>query len=67
MQFSVPDMSCQHCVNSIQTALAQHIPGAQVQVNLASRTVNIDTPFPEDRVLAALEEAGFDAQRIDHA
>jgi copper chaperone len=61
MQLSVPDMTCGHCKASVETALAALDPAAKVQVDLAARRVAVDTSASAAQVIAALQDAGFEA------
>lgn len=59
---SVPDVSCEHCVRSIDGALSP-LPGVEsVQTDLATKTVRLrydpsQTPMTE--IEEALDEAGY--------
>ena len=39
--FTVPDMTCGHCEKTVRSALAEVLPGAAVEVDLAARTVKV--------------------------
>lgn len=56
---SVPDMNCGHCKASVEAALAPL--GREIVVDLAHRTVRLDTSAPSDQLLIALLEVGFPA------
>lgn len=61
-QFSVPDISCAHCVNAI-TKEVSALPGvAQVKVELSNKTVTVEHGPQVDTatIVAAINEAGFD-------
>ncbi len=63
-KFSVPDMSCGHCVSSIQSALAA-LPGlGPVTVDLAQKQVSVAAPVAKDTVLNALGAIGFPATAL---
>jgi len=56
---SVPDISCQHCIDAI-TREVSAVEGVQsVDVNLESKTVAVVGGEASD-VVAAIDEAGFD-------
>lgn len=60
--YTVSGMTCNHCVNSVQTEVSQ-LPGVtDVQVDLASGAVTVtsDTPLDEAAVRAAVDEAGYE-------
>jgi copper chaperone len=61
IDLSLPGMSCGHCVKTI-TATAQRLdPGAQVQADLATRRVTVQTTAGRDALVAALAAAGYRA------
>lgn len=59
---SVPDMSCEHCVNAINNALKGLEGVENVKVDLPSKTVAFSYQ-PEDvtmeKIEAALDDAGY--------
>ena len=57
--YSVPGMTCQHCVNSV-TAEVSAVPGVEsVAVDLEAKTVTV--VGGEDAALrAAIDEAGYE-------
>lgn len=57
--YSVPDMSCQHCVDSI-TAEVSRVDGVtDVSVDLDTKTVAV-VGGKHSALVAAIDEAGFD-------
>jgi copper chaperone CopZ len=58
----VDGMTCGHCVASV-TAEVGKVPGvADVQVDLATKRVVVTgAGVPDDAVVAAVDEAGYDA------
>lgn len=59
--FSVPEMTCGHCVGSITKAFGESLPGVPVDVDLATKTVRVAAP--EAVAKAILAEAGYEATR----
>jgi copper chaperone len=59
--YSVPDMSCQHCVNTLTTEVGA-VPGVEgVDIDLASKTVTVHWQVEDDAaVRSAIEEAGYE-------
>lgn len=60
--YSVPDVSCDHCVSAITRELAQ-IGGVQnVQVDLQQKKVTVvsDDTVADERIREGIDEAGFD-------
>jgi len=62
MEFTIPAMSCGHCANAITQAVKALDPAAQVNVDLASKKVVVQTPQDRQAVAAALAQAGYPAQ-----
>lgn len=58
--YSVPGMTCQHCVSAITTEVGQ-VPGVQsVVVDLDAKTVTVHASSVDDAALrAAIDEAGY--------
>lgn len=59
--YSVPNISCGHCVRTIQTNLAQVTGVSSVKADPAGKKVEItfDTPASEDILKAKLAEIRF--------
>lgn len=60
--FTVPAISCQHCVNAITKEVSQ-IPGVKnVAVDLATKRVSVDAgdQVSTEQVVEAINEAGYD-------
>ncbi len=60
-EFSVPSISCQHCVQAI-TAEVSQLPGVQnVAVDLGSKRVRVeaDERVTPEAVVEAINEAGY--------
>lgn len=58
-------MSCGHCVRAITQAIQALDPQAQIQVNLAQATVNIESSLTQAAIAAAIEEAGYVVQPVE--
>lgn len=58
-RFNLPDMSCGHCVAAVTEALKDADARAGVQVDLATKTAQVDSALPRDTLAAALAEAGY--------
>jgi len=60
IEFEVQDMTCGHCARTITQAVQALDPGAQVQIDLATHRVAIETAHADAAALVeALREAGF--------
>lgn len=58
--FEVNDMTCGHCVSTITQALKGADPHARVQIDLASRRVQVEPANASGQAIAdAIKEAGY--------
>ena len=57
--FSVPDMSCDHCVKTITQAIKALDPAAKVVADLAQHTVAVASAIDAERLSAAIAAAGY--------
>ena len=55
-------MSCDHCVNAVRSEVSKVKSVTTVEVDLASKRVTVSGgEFLDDDVIAAVDEAGYDA------
>lgn len=59
IQFTVPDMTCGHCVKAITSAIAAADPAARVDIDLASHRVSVHGAKDQQVVAGAIAEAGY--------
>jgi copper chaperone CopZ len=61
--YSVPNISCQHCVHTIQTELADLMGVKSVQANAESRqvVVTFEPPATEEKIKTLLTEINYPA------
>lgn len=64
MRLKVPDMSCGHCVSTIEKAVKSVDPAARVAVDLASSTVAVETKADETAVRDVIRSAGYDNEPL---
>ena len=62
--FKVEDMSCAHCVDTIERAVKALDAGATVRSDLAAKTVEVTSRVEPAAVLAALADAGYEASTV---
>lgn len=55
--FTLPDMSCTHCVGTIRAALERELPGVPVTIDVAARQVSLAAD--PARAAAILTAAGY--------
>ncbi|WP_101790430.1 heavy-metal-associated domain-containing protein [Nonomuraea indica] len=61
-RYTVEGMTCGHCVTSVKEEVGE-VPGVTaVEVDLATGllTVQSDSPVDQAKIVAAVEEAGYD-------
>lgn len=61
IELTLPDISCGHCVKTVTQTVQALDPAAQVQVDLPTHRVRIETQLPQAAVEAALAEEGYPA------
>ncbi len=61
--YSIPNISCNHCVHTIQSEVSE-IPGVKtVQADAANKvaTITFDAPATEEKIKSLLEEINYPA------
>lgn len=58
-RFTLPDMSCGHCVAAITQALKTADAQAGVEIDREAKTAQVDSSLPREALAAALTEAGY--------
>jgi len=64
-RFTLPDMSCGHCVAAITEALQAADAQARVDIDREAKTAQVDSALPRDALAAALAEAGYPPAPLD--
>ena len=64
LKLKVPEMSCGHCVSTIEKAVKSVDPAARVVVDLASSTVAVETKADEAAIRDVIRSAGYDNERM---
>ncbi len=59
LEFTLPDMTCGHCVATVKRTLEALDPAAKVEIDLPSRLVKVDTSVDEERVRVTLVDEGY--------
>lgn len=58
-EFTVQDMTCGHCAATITDAVKAVDPSGRVEIDLAAKTVRVESAFSAERIAAAIQKAGF--------
>lgn len=61
MKFNVPDMSCGHCRATIEKAIEEADPMAELTFDMEARQVEIESELDAEALKALLAEAGYPA------
>jgi copper chaperone len=59
IEFTVRDMTCNHCAATITKAVKGVDAGGACEVDLAGKRVRIESGKPAEAFRAAIEDAGF--------
>ncbi|MEM5296201.1 heavy-metal-associated domain-containing protein [Burkholderia sp. JPY481] len=59
MEFKVSDMSCGGCASAISKAIARLDPAAKVQIDVAAKTVKVESALNQGQIFHAIEQANF--------
>ncbi len=62
--FRLPDMDCGGCVKKVTRAVQSVDPDATVEADLATRNVKIKTTSAEADIVEALDEAGYEIEKL---
>ncbi|MFM7848492.1 MAG: heavy-metal-associated domain-containing protein [Rubrivivax sp.] len=59
IEFTLPDMTCGHCVRTVTATVQQVDPAAQLSIDLPTRKLVIESGQPAQAFAAALTEEGY--------
>jgi copper chaperone len=59
IEFTLPDMTCGHCVRTVTETVQRVDPAATLTVDLPSHQVRIASQQPSDRFAQALADEGY--------
>lgn len=60
--FQVSDMTCSHCVATVEKAVKSVDAAAKVDIDLGTLAVRIESDEPVERFANAIEDAGYTGQ-----
>ena len=63
-RFNVQGMTCAHCVRAITQALQGSDPAADVQVDLASGEVRVESTLTAEAIISLIRAEGYAVQVI---
>ncbi len=59
IELTIPSISCAHCVRTVTETLQPLDPQAQVEVDLPSKTVRVESTRSLAEIRSALDEEGY--------
>ena len=59
LEFTLPTMTCGHCVGVVTEAIKQADPQASVEIDLASHRVRVETTAARETIQSAIAVAGY--------
>lgn len=59
-RYSVPDMTCGHCVKTIEKAVKGVDPQAEVTADIAAQEITVRSDAAEARITDAIRSAGYE-------
>lgn len=59
LELTLPTMTCGHCVATVTKAIQSADPQAQIEIDLASHRVRVQTTQSRAAVVAAVQLAGY--------
>jgi len=59
IELTLPDMTCGHCVKAVTQTVQQVDAAAQVQIDLPTHKVQIESSQPAELFKAALADEGY--------
>ncbi|GAB4332887.1 MAG: cation transporter [Calditrichia bacterium] len=62
--FIVPCMSCNHCKMAISQELKQLTGLDKFEINLDTKEVLVEGDFTDDKIKAAIKEAGYEVEKV---
>jgi copper chaperone len=63
-RYSVPDMTCGHCAQTIEKAVKSVDPQAEIAVDLATKEVTVRSEADEARVARSIRDAGYEPRPV---
>lgn len=63
-RYSVPDMTCGHCAQTIEKAVKSVDPQAEIAVDLTTKEVTVRSEADEARVAEMIRDAGYEPRPV---
>lgn len=59
LKLKVPDMTCGHCVSTVEKAIKAVDASASVKTDLGAKTVTVDSSAAAEAISKAVDRAGY--------
>jgi len=63
--YVVSDMTCQHCINTIENALKSIQGIEKINISLKEKLVQLDGEYDDNSVITAIQKAGYSIEKKD--
>lgn len=64
MLINVPDMSCEHCKRTLDTAIRGVEGVSNVNIDLKTKQVEVTGPAVQSSIFSAIQDAGYKALEV---
>lgn len=64
LRFKVANMTCGHCAGTIEKAVKNADPRAEVSIDLGTREVTVRSGLEEARIAEAIRSAGYASEKL---
>lgn len=61
--YEIQDMTCQHCVNTIDTTLKNVSGIEKINISLKDKLVQIDGEYDENEVVNSIQKSGYSIKK----
>ncbi|MGO1792154.1 MAG: heavy-metal-associated domain-containing protein, partial [Oceanisphaera sp.] len=59
IEFTLPDMTCGHCVGAINEALTELDPDCEIEFDLLNHLITVNSSASEQQLVSTLTDAGY--------
>lgn len=64
-EFTLPDMTCGHCVGAINEALTELDPQCEIEFDLLNHLITVNSTCTPQQLVNALTDAGYPPKQSD--
>lgn len=59
IEFTLPDMTCGHCVGAINEVLTELDPDCEIEFDLLNHLITVNSSASEQQLVSTLTDAGY--------